>query len=251
MVKMGLVDFIEHTHIMRNYNNDYIRRSRTAGKSKRGNKTLDKNRSNEKLVIMKSPGRFAPDRMKVTLTYNDTIASRTGTSTNAINWGYRSSAFDPDPALLTGSIPGFVELANLYKSYCVHAMELDLEISNQNTESCIMVCWPSRILQNTNSLTADDIQEYGANLRSKSRIIANSSGQNRAMVRTKASGLQLIGERFKTDLDFTASTSANPMETFAINIGIIGPLGNFSFPFVTRSRVYYTVEFFEVRQLES
>ncbi len=250
MVKMGSVDFIERTFIMRNYNNNT--NSRKAGQKKFQKKTgKNKNKGNEKLVILKSPGRFAPDRMKVNLTYNDTITSRSVTSSDAMNWGYRSSAYDPDPGVLTGSIPGFVELANLYQSYCVHAMRLDLEIANQNTESVIMVCWPSKVLQNTNSLTAADLNEYAGNIHAQTRMIGNSAGMNRNRIFTRAKGLQLIGERFKTDLDFSSITSTNPVETYAINIGVISPLGNFTYPMVVRSRVIYTVEFFEVRQLES
>lgn len=235
---------------MSNQFNNNFRRSRKAGKSKK-NRNNNNKKGSERLTIYKTPGRFAPDRLKVNLTYCDTINVRSVTSSDAMNWGYRSSAYDPDPGVLTGSIPGFVELANLYQQYCVHAMALDLEIANQNTESLIMVAWPSKVLQSVNSLTTADLNEYSANLRAKSRIIGNTAGMNRNRVHVLADGLQLIGDRFKTDLDFCANTSTNPAETYAINIGVINPFGNFSYGMCVRARVIYSVEFFEVRQLES
>jgi hypothetical protein len=235
---------------MRNYNNNNFQ-SRKAGQKKFSKKRKQNNKGNERLTIYKTPGRFAPDRLKVNLTYHDTINVRSVSSSDALNWGYRSSAYDPDPGVLTGSIPGFVELANLYQSYCVHAMALDMEMANQNTESVIVVCWPSKVLQNTNSLSVDDLNEYAANLRGASAIVANTAGMNKAVLKTVATGEQLIGPRFKTDLDFSAITSTNPVETYAINIGVLNPFGNFTYGMCVRARVIYTVEFFEVRQLES
>jgi hypothetical protein len=130
-------------------------------------------------------------------------------------------------------------------------MALDMEMANQNTESVIVVCWPSKVLQNTNSLSVDDLNEYAANLRGASAIVANTAGMNKAVLKTVATGEQLIGPRFKTDLDFSAITSTNPVETYAINIGVLNPFGNFTYGMCVRARVIYTVEFFEVRQLES
>ena len=112
------------------------------------------------MVIYKQPGRFAPDRLRANLVYIDTALTRTVTSSDAMNWSYRSSAYDPDPGAFSGSIPGFVELANLYSLYQVRSMLLDLEVSNQGTESVILVAWPSNVAQNTNSLTKADLMEY-------------------------------------------------------------------------------------------
>lgn len=221
-------------------------RSRKAGNGKR-NKRIN----NNKLVIYKDLGRFAPDKLITKLVYSDTTLTRTVTSSDAMNWGYRSSAYDPDPAALTGSIPGFVELANLYTSYCVKSMKLDLELANQNTESVIVVVWPSNVLQNTNSLTKADLMEYSSNVRGKSCVLGSTNGMSRVRISTKASGATLVGHRFETDLDYTASTSSSPAEMFYINIGVLNPFANFSYPMLTRSRVIYEVEFFRLRQLES
>ena len=118
----------------------------SVNKSKVNNSKLRKRRYRNKhrLVIYKQPGRFAPDRLRANLVYIDTALTRTVTSSDAMNWSYRSSAYDPDPGAFSGSIPGFVELANLYSLYQVRSMLLDLEVSNQGTESVILVAWPFR-----------------------------------------------------------------------------------------------------------
>jgi len=207
--------------------------------------------NNQKLVILKSIGRFAPDRLRANLVYHDTTLTRTVTSSDAINWSYRSSAYDPDPAALTGSIPGFVELANLYTSYCVKSMTLDFETANQNSEAVILVAWPSNVAQNTNSLTKADLMEYSSNLRAQSKVLGASNGINVAKLKVVANPRSLVGPKFNTDLDFSASTSTNPVEMYHINIGYANPYGNFTYPMLTRSKVVYEVEFFRLRQLES
>lgn len=210
-----------------------------------------KSRKGDKLIILSESGRFAPDRMICRLVYQDTTPVRSVTSSDAMNWGYRSSAYDPDPAVLSGAIPGFAELANLYTAYCVHQIDAEIEIANQNTESTIAVVWPSNVLQNTNSLTTSDLLEYSGNVRAQSQIITNTAGMNRATINTVAAGMQLVGSRFKTDLDYTGSTSGNPPEMFYINVGVLNPYGNFTYGMLVRSRLVYLVEFFRLRQLES
>jgi hypothetical protein len=206
---------------------------------------------NSRYVIYREHGRFAPDRMKVNLVWLDTTATRTVTSSDAMNWSIRSSAFDPDPAGFTGSIPGFVELANIYSLYRVHKIKLDLEVCNQNTEAVLITAWPSNIAQNTNSLTKADILEYAGNVRASSAIVGTTSGMSKAKLSVVASGDQLIGPNYRTDLDYAASTSGNPTEMFHINVGAANYLGNFTYPIVTRAKYVYTVEFFRLRQLNA
>lgn len=224
------------------------RKLQTARSRKVGN---GKSRKGDKMVILSEAGRFAPDVLHVRLVYQDPTSLRTVTSSDAMNWGFRSSAFDPDPAVLSGAIPGFAELANLYSSYCVHKMAVSMELANQNTESVIAVVWPSNVLQNTNSLTKDDLAEYSGNVKAHSTIIANTAGMNKANLITIADANQLVGDRFKTDLDYTASTSGNPTEMFFVNVGVYNPLGNFTYGMVTRTRIVYHIEFFRLRQLDS
>ncbi len=210
-----------------------------------------RNNTNPKLVIFNELGRFAPDRLRVNLVWMDTTFTRSVTSSNAMNWGIRSSAFDPDPAALTGSIPGFVELANLYSLYRVKRIKLDLEVANQNTEACIVTAWPSNTLHNVNSLTQADILEYSGNVHASTAMLASTSGTSKAKLSVVASGEQLVGPNYNTDLDYASSTSSNPVEMFYINIGIADLYGNFTYAMATKARYVYTVEFFRLRQLDS
>jgi hypothetical protein len=168
-----------------------------------------------------------------------------------MNWGYRSSAYDPDPSVLTGSIPGFAEMSNLYMEYCVHGMHMDLQIGNQNTENCIIVAWPSNSYQNVNSLSSADLADYSGNVRAKSVVLGPTTGQSGGRMKIHATGLQLVGNRFKTDLDYSAPVSTNPAQLYYINIGVYDPVANFAYGVVVKGRVIYDIEFFKLRQLET
>lgn len=233
---------------MSNRNSTKTLANRKIGSKK---KNGDTNRSNQ-LVILTEPGRFAPDRLICRLVYQDPTSYRTFTGTsNAMNWAYRSSAYDPDPAVLSGAIPGFAELANMYSFYCVHSIDAEIEIANQNTESVVAVLWPSNVIQSVNSLTLADLAEYSTNVYGEARVLSNQAGMNRALFRTSAAGKQLVGDRFKTDLDYSGSTAGNPTLMYGINIGVYDPYANFTYGVVVRARLIYQVEFFRIRQLEN
>jgi len=215
-------------------------------------RTLKKKRSKEnRIVRLTDRGRFAPDRLMANLIYNDPSINRTNASSNAMNWAYRSSAYDPDPLLGTGAIPGFVELANMYEQYLVRRITLNLKIGNQNTQNCQIGIWPSNVIQSNNSLTASEILEYSSNPGSIRDLIPVSNG---GVVRynMQAIGTKLFGRQFLTDENFAGSTSGNPTLMYGINIGICDGTGaNFAFPVVLIASLTYQTEFFGLRQLES
>jgi hypothetical protein len=185
--------------------------------------------------------------------YNDTTTTRTHALANTANWAYRSSAFDPDPSLGTGAIPGFAELANLYNHYLVRSMGLSLEIYNQDVNAYILGVWPSNVLQSVNSLLASDVIEFASNPGSVRAIMPTANGgMNNRKHFVKATGLKLFGRQFLTDLDYASGTSTNPVLPYGINIGFtVGSGANIAFPPIVSAAVTYEIEFFGLRQLES
>lgn len=230
----------------RNFRRSNNRNGRKVRRNFRGDKT-----KNNRLVRLTQQGRFAPDRTFVNLVYNDTTLIRNVSSSGSMNWGYRSSAYDPDPAVLSGAIPGFVELANLYTMYRVHSMKIQITIGNQELQNLVLAVWPSTTLQNTNSLNSDDIMEFGANLRAKTMVIGPSTGSTVKFIQTTALAKSLIGPQYKYDLSYASLTSNNPTEMFFINIGLVNPVQNFDFGVVARVKIIYEIELFRLRQLQT
>lgn len=227
------------------------RNANKRGKLSNRRNTNRKSHNNNKLTIYRDIGRFISDRLRCNLLYNDTTTSRTHALSPAGNWAYRSSAYDPDPSLGTGAIPGFTELANLYEQYLVHSMTLKLQVANQDTIAYILGVWPSNIVASVNSLLSSDIQEYSANVGAQRRILATVQARPSSL-QVRAEGLSLFGRQFLTDTTFASSTSGNPSIPYGINIGFFAGGGaNMSLSMIVSAAVTYDVEFFGRRQLES
>lgn len=219
-------------------------------KSRVQKKKISKSTSN-RLVVLTDVGRFAPDRLVANLCYCDSTTTRTHASSNAANYAYRSSAYDPDPSLGTGAIPGFAELANLYGQYLVREMHLDGVFGNQDVHNYPIGIWPSNTIQNVNSLTASEIQEYSSNPNSIRDMLPTANAGDRKF-RMSAVGIELYGRQFLTDEKFSGSTAGNPSQMYGINIGFFDGTGvNMSYPIVTNVTVVYVVEFFGILQLQS
>jgi len=230
-----------------NYNNNNKRFTR-----KRKSKRVRNQRNDNQIVRLTQPGRFASDRLYAILRYNDTTFARSAPATSdSMNWRYRSSAFDPDPLILSGAIPGFVELANLYNFYRVEKMVAQAEFNNQETEATIVAGWPSTNDNNNNSLSSSDVVEYGSNVHGTNIMLGNGNGQGRGRLSVTADLMQLVGPNGFTDLDYSSDTSTNPVVVYYINFGTAKTIGNYSFAMPTKVTIDYHLCFYKLRQLES
>lgn len=216
-------------------------------KSRRSRAPLHEN----EVVRLTEIGRFCPNRLVCRLIYNDYTLSRTSTG-SVMNWAYRSSAYDPDPSLSTGSIPGYVELANLYQQYLVHKMTLNITLGNQNLQNCLLAIWPSNVIQSVNTLAVTDIMEYSSNPNSVRDMIPVSNGGTVSYT-VRAVGLKLYGRQFITDAyKYASAVGSNPTYMYGINIGIADGTGvSFTYPVIVKAAITYDIEFFGLRQLES
>lgn len=183
--------------------------------------------------------------------WNDTTLTRaSAASSNVLNFAIRSSAYDPDPAALTGAIPGFVELANLYSGYRVRYMRVRWTVQNAEVNGIVIACWPSTTIINVNSLTAADVYEYAGNVGGKMQSLGNNNTPPRSIT-TIADSKSLYGPLALIDTTFAASTSSNPTTMYCVNFGAVAPYANFSYDIGSLLSVEYGLEFFERRQLES
>lgn len=219
--------------------------------TKRSRKRSQRN-GEQRLVIYKQPGRFCPDRLIANLRWTSNSYTRSAAaSTPVLNWAIRSSGYDPDPGVLTGSIPGFVELANMYRMYKVHRMRTRIEVTNGESEPVVFIVWPSSVLHNVNSLSRDDVAEFSNNVLGKSFTLGMYASVSTKVITDTANGNSLIGPIFKTDLDYAADTSSNPTLMFGFNYAAFKHDSNFVYPLRNTCHVTYTIEFFERRALET
>jgi hypothetical protein len=235
---------------MSNRNTNLSVRSQTNLQQRTNKKRMKKARRDNRIVRLSEIGRICPSRTIVKLRYMDTTASRTMSSTTG-NWAYRSSAFDPDPALGTGAIPGYVEMANLYAEYLVRSMQISVQIMNHETNSVIVSVWPSPNQNSTNSLSYSDILEYGSNVFGVTKVVPQSGNGTIPKIVSFVSGVELIGRQFLTDITYASGSSTNPGNPYWWNVALANPQNTFSFPISYVISIVYEIEFFSRRVLQS
>ncbi len=163
---------------------------------------------------------FAPPAIIVDLFYVDLRVDNNAGSTYT---SYRlriNGAYDPDPALGSGALPGFTEWAAIYRNYRVIKYEIEAEVSNLEAFPITVVASPSQA-------------DLGLNYSNLFNLMANPGAVSRQL---SAKG-GIDRDRFKITLDlgtyygntiqwfgndsFGATTSANPTTLFYMNVGCV------------------------------
>lgn len=199
------------------------RRKRVKNKPrKRSNRTTDA--SLAALPPMRSLTKIVPDTLRVHLTYPDTILVRNNVGAKFLSWRYRSSAYDPDPALGTGSIPGFTDLSGFYNTYRVVRMRLRIDCENAETFGAVFKTCPLTFDPGSNSTTFASYAD--ANPRGMSKLLGPVSGMNKASIRTPWYTLpQITGFRgSEYDVSYAAFINANPSTVWYIGVGVLLPV---------------------------
>jgi len=237
--------------VMPRNNNRKMNSTRLSNRRNGKNSNRSRKQNNNKLIVLNEAGRFAPSDYICIMRWVDQTTVRTNTGNPAMNWRIRSSAYDPDPVLGTGAIPGFAELANLYGSYKVLSMKATVQVANFEAANVILVIWPSTVGLNVNSLALADVLEYSANPRAERRIMGTANAMNRTTVESLAVGRILEGDLFRFDPNYTSGTSGNPNAPYYFNIALAMLAGNFTVGIQQVTTIEYRIQFFNNRQLES
>jgi len=184
-----------------------------------------------------------PDRLRVHLIYADQVQQRNNAGTKYVSWRYRSSAYDPDPALGTGAIPGFTDFTNFYGNYRVHRMRIESDIVNIESFAVTFKVVPTPTDPGANTAVISEFAD--ANPRGFSKILGGSSAQNRVRMATpwyRVIAIEgSIGAQF--DPNFAAAVNANPANVMYIGMTTAAYLVHVN-GVVTNVRVHYDVEFF-------
>jgi len=156
----------------------------------------------------------------VWLHYDDNSIARTNAGSLICNWRYRTSAFDPDPVLLSGALPGFTEKAAMYTAYRVVAMKWTITLISNELFPLVGYVVP---------LTADP----GANVATGLSLAANAKGQIRGLSAIGGTGAHFSGflkcanfygiRGWDYDDDMNAPVTGNPLVMIYLVAGVNSP----------------------------
>lgn len=102
--------------------------------------------------------RFMTDSVVVDLIFPDTTTSKTNNSATYLSWRYRmNSVYDPDPLVLSGSVPGHTAWSAFFSNYRVLKFGYDIDFVNMEGFPVDVVAAPSLTDLGANYVTTNEL----------------------------------------------------------------------------------------------
>lgn len=201
--------------------------------------------------VMRIPkNRFAPDCVLVELSYPDTVLTRTNPSSSYLSWRYRiNSAYDPDPALVSGAIPGFAFWAAGYTAYRVLSSSYSIDICNFEASAVDIVAAPSLV---DLGLNYSGTNELFGNPYASQALLSPSGGMDRARLKGTLDLGVIWGNcnELVSSASFGSGVTANPSQPIYLNIGgVCSATFTLNKGLDYRCLIKYTVLFYQRRIL--
>ncbi len=165
---------------------------------------------------------FAPDRFRTTLKFNSVgLHFNNGQIYCNIRFA-PTNCYDVDPTLGSTAMPGFTELAGIYRRY--RAIRFRAKVSFANAEAHTGVVWVCPVNADPGANTSS-YQTYLSNKRCKAQAIGLSTGSSTAGLKTGWVGVAEFGGSRNPENDdrYSGDTSGSnaPQNIIYLAIGFI------------------------------
>jgi hypothetical protein len=183
------------------------------------------------------------------LNYVDSTTARNNPGGNFLITGIRiNDLYDPDPAILTGSISGFKEILQFYKNFRADYCHIDVTISNQEN---FPLLWGLYFTQENilgsipTAAAALNVLENGYT--TGARQLSAKGGMDRDTQDIKIRLYDLVGnkELYEGSPSYTGTVSTSPaISLWCFLIVVSGTGASLNNGFVFNSKYCYTTKFF-------
>ncbi len=159
---------------------------------------------------------FAPESVLVDLVYPDVAYNRNNVTATFISWRYRAnSIYDPDPALGSGSVPGYTFWSGAYQAYLVIGIGYDIQITNMEASPVDLVVVPTN---NDIGLNYSGIGEMFGNPHASVNQVSAKGGMDKAHFKGYIDLGRQYGNMIQYIADFGSSFGGNPTAVY-LNVG--------------------------------
>lgn len=183
------------------------------------------------------------------ISYVDSTVARNNPGNSFLVTGIRiNDPYDPDPAILSGSISGFKELMQFYQNYRVVSNTVDVTITNQENFPIIwgLVFSPINII-GVISTSAQALNVLENGYTTGARTISSKGGLDRDTQVCKVPLKDLVGnaQLYAGDTNYTGTvTSSPPLSLWCFVIAVSGTGGPLTNGFIFNSKYTYNTKFF-------
>lgn len=163
---------------------------------------------------------YTPETMLVDLVYPDVNYNRNNVGSSFLSWRYRTgNIFDPDPALGSGSVPGYTYYSNGYNAYLIIGIGYDIGIVNMEASgSDIVVCPTTQDL----GLNYSSVGELFGNPHATVASVSSKGGMDRCRLTGYVDLGQFYGNCTQYIANFGTTFGSNPTTLF-LNVGATSP----------------------------
>lgn len=170
-----------------------------------------------------------PQRLRRTLRYVDGSYVRNAPGSNYLVYSFRiNDLYDPDPAILSGSISGFKEIMQFYSNYRVLHTSIQVHITNNESFSLMY----GGVFSQTNltgviSSRDDAINALESVFSSKAKILSAKGGFDRGSLFMSVKPSYLLGDskQYLSEIGYSGQGLATPSIPLWFNMIVASPTG--------------------------
>ena len=195
------------------------------------------------------PQNIMPPRCVRTLNYIDSSYVRNNPGNNYLVYAMRiNDLYDPDPAILSGSVSGFKELMQFYSYYRVNSVNINLRIFNNESFALLYgAVFSQSNLTGTISSRDDAINALENDFSTKSRLLSAKGGLDHEDITFSIKPWQLLGDKkqYLAESNYTGLGLATPAIPLWVNFIVASPTGTaLTNGYTTATVLSMTAEFF-------
>lgn len=163
---------------------------------------------------------YTPEAVLVDLTFPDTSYTRNNVASTFLSWRYRAnSIYDPDPALGSGSVPGYSYYSGGYNAYLVVGIGYDISLANMESSAVDAVVWPT---VTDVGLNYSAVNEMFGNPYASQGTMSAKGGMDRVRLKGFIDLGHFYGNMSQYVSAFGSLFGANPASIY-LNIGGVSP----------------------------
>jgi len=223
---------------------------------KRGNNKQKKRNNRQNVVSLSKASSeslhrdaIMPFSIMREISYVDSTTARNNPGGSYLITGIRiNDPYDPDPAILSGSISGFKELMQFYNNYRVVSNTVDVTIANQES---FPIIW-GLVFSQTNILGSIATAAQALNVLENgyttgARTISSKGGLDRDTQVCKIPLKDLVGnaQLYSGDVNYTGTVSSSPATSLWCFLVVVSGTGAvLANGYVFNSKYTYNTKFF-------
>jgi len=164
-----------------------------------------------------------------TLEFVDSSYVRNNPGNNFLVYSFRvNDLFDPDPAILSGSVSGFKELMQFYNYYRVTSIDYCLEVSNNEAFALMIgICFSQTNLTGVIGTRDDAMNALENSFATRPHMIAGKGGIDKNTIRVSLKLSDLLGDakQYLADTNYTGVGLSSPSIPLWMNVIVCSPTG--------------------------